>query len=92
MGTRRQYAVKRADLMLNAAEFRLDMHSSQEFGNPKGLGDIVHGTRLEPGKDLVRPGLGSDEDNGNILDGWVRFEPPADFNPIHSGHEDVQQD
>ena len=53
IGTGWQYAAKRTDLMLDPAQFHLNMYSGHEFGNSEGLGDIIHGPRSEPGKDFI---------------------------------------
>ena len=65
---------------------------SLDFINLKGLGDVVNsadGERPDFVQGFVKC---ADEDDGDFLKLFVRFQALADFVAVHLGHVDVEQD
>ena len=72
------------------AEVRLD--PGQEFGRLYRLNQVIIGPCLEAPDPVLQAIPGRQEDDGNGLYCRIRFQGPADLEPIELGHHNVQED
>ena len=71
-------------------QHRLD--PGHQGGLVDGLRQVFVAARLEAGDDVLGVGFGGDRDDRHERERRIRFDPPADFHPVHLGHHDIQQD
>ena len=75
---------------MEEADFDDVVDAEEDFGEFEGFADEVFGAGFE-GADFV-VGLGSDDEDGKVAVGFDGFEFGHDFEAVHAGHLQVEQD
>ena len=57
-----------------------------------GFDNVAGPSGFQTQDDICFVSLGGDEDDGDLFKQGVFFKDPADFETVHSGHEDIQKD
>ena len=68
------------------------LHGAQEFGDFKGLGEVVVGAQVHARADVVAGHPGGQEDEGNRAAGLRRAQQLEHLVAVHVGHGDVTDD
>jgi hypothetical protein len=63
-----------------------------EFGEVEGLGDVVDGAEVEGGDFVLGALEAGEDDDGDLDGGGVVLEGAEDFEAVHAGHVEVEED
>ena len=87
-------ALERDPLEAIAGEFQahVRLHPRQQFLGDEGLGDVVHGARVERAQQQVAILRRGEEDRGHAVHCRDLLQRRQQFEAIHAGHHHVQQD
>ena len=81
-----------AQLLAGMLEFQVSAHTGQQFGRIERLGHVIDRPHFEALDQMLHLVAGGEENDRNVLRRRIGFEAPADFQPVHFRHHQVQQD
>ncbi len=87
-----QVLVEADEGFAGAFEFDVGVDAGEEFGGIEGFGDVIDGAGVEGIEEVLEVVTGGEEDDGHGGGGGLLFESAADFESVHAGHHEVEED
>ena len=81
-----------SQLLAGVAQHEMVLDARADDGLREGLVDVIDAANLEAPGFVLDFGAASEKDDGDVARYGIELEAEADFEAVHFGHEDVEED